>query len=102
MCAAVSPARCSPATARRWPGRRWPPATPPRPHSHEYEQIVYIVSGRVRFVVGDDEVEAGPGDMLVVPPNVEHYAETIGDEPALDLSIFTPRREEYAAEERIG
>jgi quercetin dioxygenase-like cupin family protein len=40
--------------------------------------------------------------MLVVPPNVEHYAETIGDEPAVDLSVFTPRRDEYAAEESIG
>jgi quercetin dioxygenase-like cupin family protein len=78
------------------------PGHTPRPHSHEHEQIVYIVSGRVRFTVGDESVEAGAGDMLVVPPNVEHYAETIGDEPCVDLSIFTPRRDEYAAEERLG
>ncbi len=77
------------------------PGHTPRPHSHHYEQIVYIVSGRVRFTVGEESVEAGPGDMLVVPPEVEHYAETIGDEPAVDLSIFTPRRDEYAAEEAI-
>jgi quercetin dioxygenase-like cupin family protein len=75
------------------------PGHTPRPHSHDYEQIVYIVSGRVRFTVGDEEAIVGPGDMLVVPPGVEHWAETIGDEPALDLSIFTPRRDEYAAEE---
>jgi quercetin dioxygenase-like cupin family protein len=78
------------------------PGHTPRPHSHHYEQIVYIVSGRVRFVVGDDEVELGPGGMLVVPPNVEHFAETIGDEPCVDLSIFTPKRDEYAAEEEIA
>jgi quercetin dioxygenase-like cupin family protein len=77
------------------------PGHTPRPHSHHYEQIVYIVSGRARFVVGDDEVEMGPGDLLVVPPNVEHFAETVGDEPCVDLSIFTPRRDEYAAEEAI-
>jgi quercetin dioxygenase-like cupin family protein len=77
------------------------PGHAPRPHSHSYEQIVYIISGRVRFTVGDESAEIGPGGMLVVPPNVEHYAETIGDEPALDLSIFTPRREEYAAEEQF-
>ena len=70
-----------------------------RPHSHPHEQIVYVVSGRMRFVVGDEEALVGPGDMLVVPPNVEHWAETIGDEPALDLSIFSPKRDEYAAEE---
>ena len=78
------------------------PGHTPRPHSHHFEQIVYIVSGRVRFVVGDDEVELGPGGMLVVPPNVEHFAETIGDEPCVDLSIFTPKRDEYAAEESFS
>ena len=78
------------------------PGHTPRPHSHHFEQIVYIVSGRVRFVVGDDEVELGPGGMLVVPPDVEHFAETIGDEPCVDLSIFTPKRDEYAAEEEIA
>jgi quercetin dioxygenase-like cupin family protein len=77
------------------------PGHTPRPHSHDHEQIVYIVSGRVRFTVGDESAEMGPGDVLLVPPNVEHFAETLGDEPAVDLSIFTPRRDEYAAEESL-
>ena len=78
------------------------PGHAPRPHSHEHEQIVYIISGRVRFTVGDDVAEVGPGDVLLVPPGVQHFAETIGSEPAVDLSIFTPRRDEYAAEEALG
>jgi quercetin dioxygenase-like cupin family protein len=77
------------------------PGHTPRPHSHDYEQIVYIVSGRVLFTVGDESAEMGPGDVLLVPPNVEHFAQTIGDEPVVDLSIFTPRRDEYAAEESL-
>ena len=75
------------------------PGHTPNPHSHPHEQIVYVLSGELRFVVGDDEAIVGPGDMLVVPPGVEHYAETIGTEPAVDLSVFSPRRDEYAAEE---
>ena len=78
------------------------PGHAPLPHSHEHEQIVYIISGRVRFTVGDDVAEVGPGDVLLVPPGVQHFAETIGSEPAVDLSIFTPRRDEYAAEEALG
>ena len=70
------------------------------PHSHPHEQIVYVLAGAMRFFVGDEEVIVRTGDMLVVPPNVEHYAVSIGDEPVLDLSIFSPRRDEYAAEER--
>jgi quercetin dioxygenase-like cupin family protein len=78
------------------------PGHEPRPHSHEHEQIVYIVSGRVRFIVGDEVAELGPGDVLLVPPHVEHFAETLGAEPCVDLSIFTPRRDEYAAEETLS
>jgi quercetin dioxygenase-like cupin family protein len=70
-----------------------------RPHSHSYEQIVYVMEGELLFVVGDEEVVMRSGDMLVVPPGVEHWAQTLGDEPAVDLSVFTPRRDEYAAEE---
>ena len=71
------------------------------PHSHPHEQIVYILSGSARFVVGDEETVLGAGDMLVVPPGVEHFAETLGEEPVVDLSVFGPRRDEYAAEEAI-
>jgi quercetin dioxygenase-like cupin family protein len=77
------------------------PGHAPHPHSHPHEQIVYVLSGQLRFVVGDEEAVVGTGDLLVVPPGVEHWAETIGDEPALDLSVFSPRRDEYAAEENV-
>jgi quercetin dioxygenase-like cupin family protein len=77
------------------------PGHTPFPHAHAYEQIVYVVSGRVRFTVGTDVAELGSGDMLVVPPGIEHFAETIGKQPAVDLSIFTPRREDYAAQEQL-
>ncbi len=75
------------------------PGHAPYPHSHPHEQIVYILSGRARFHVGDEEAVVGPGDMLVVPSGVEHWAEAVGDEAVLDLSLFSPRRDDYAAEE---
>ena len=43
----------------------------------------------------------GTGDMLVVPPGVEHWAETIGDEPALDLSVFSAAPRRVAAAEQL-
>jgi len=73
-----------------------------RPHSHPHEQIVYVLAGELRFVVGEEEAVLRAGDMLVVPPGVEHWAETIGEVPALDLSIFSPRRDEYASEEAVA
>ena len=62
------------------------PGMTPRPHSHPFEQIVLIVQGRVRFHVGDDVVECGPGTMMRLPPGVVHWAEPVGDEGPSNLS----------------
>ena len=35
------------------------PGMEKKPHSHPFEQLAYILSGRVRFEIGDDVVEAG-------------------------------------------
>ena len=72
------------------------PGHEPRPHAHPNEQIAYILSGRIRFCVGSDEHVLGPGSVLRSPPNVEHWGEVVGDEPVLNLDVFTPRRAEYA------
>ena len=65
------------------------------PHSHPFEQVVYIVECRVRFHVGDEVVEAGHGSLIRIPPDVMHYAELIVDEPALNRDVFAPIREDY-------
>lgn len=70
------------------------PGHEPRPHRHPYEQIVYIISGKVDFHVGDKITRLGPGGLLVVPPDAMHHAEVIGDEDVLNLDIFTPARPE--------
>ena len=66
-----------------------------RPHSHPFEQLAYIVQGHMRFVVGDEVFEAGPGSVIRIPPDVEHYGEPLGDEPVLNLDVFSPIREDY-------
>ncbi len=47
----------------------------------------YVVEGEdngyetmVRFHVGDDTMEGGPGSLIRIPPGVEHYAEPISNE----------------------
>jgi quercetin dioxygenase-like cupin family protein len=71
------------------------PGMQTNPHRHPFEQIVYIVSGKMRFVVGGEAIEAGAGSVIRVPPDVEHYGEPIGDEPVLNLDVFSPFREDY-------
>ena len=66
-----------------------------RPHSHPFEQIVYVVKGTMRLHVGDDVIVSGPGGLILIPPDVEHYGEPVGDEPVLNLDVFSPIRDDY-------
>jgi mannose-6-phosphate isomerase-like protein (cupin superfamily) len=43
-----------------------------RLHRHEYEEVFAVQSGSVTFTVGDDTLEAGPGEVVVVPPGTPH------------------------------
>lgn len=67
----------------------------PRPHAHHYEQIVYILQGKGIFHVGEEDVPLEEGSLLVIPPNVEHWLEMVGEEDVVNLDVFTPKREEY-------
>jgi quercetin dioxygenase-like cupin family protein len=75
---------------------RLQPGHEPKPHNHVHEQIVYIVSGTVDFHIGEEVVRLGAGGLAVVPSMVMHHAVVVGDEPAINLDVFTPSRPEYA------
>ena len=66
-----------------------------RPHSHPFEQLAYILAGRVRFTIGDEVVEVGAGEVVRIPPDVLHCGEPIGDEVAVNLDVFAPVRDDY-------
>jgi quercetin dioxygenase-like cupin family protein len=62
-------------------------------HSHPHEQIVYVVRGRLRVVVGDNAFEAATGDSFVVAGGIEHEAAAVEDSVVID--VFTPCRHDY-------
>lgn len=65
-------------------------------HSHENEQISYIVEGALRFTLGDGRViTVGAGEVLVIPSNLKHSAVALED--TLDLDIFAPPRADWIA-----
>ncbi|WP_128294218.1 cupin domain-containing protein [Afifella aestuarii] len=66
-----------------------------KPHSHPFEQLAYILSGRVRFTIGDDVVEVGAGQVVRIPPDVLHCGEPVGEEVAVNLDVFAPVRDDY-------
>ena len=64
-------------------------------HQHPQEQISHVVSGRVRFQVGEAVVEAGPGESLAIPGGTPHAVLTL--EPGLLVETFAPPRADYLA-----
>ena len=69
-------------------------------HHHPHEQFGYLLEGRLRMVVGDEERVIGPGDVWHAPPDVEHGGQIVGDENILFLDIFHPVREDLLDPER--
>jgi quercetin dioxygenase-like cupin family protein len=60
-------------------------------HRHHLEdEYTYVVSGRIGAVLGEDEVVASPGDMVVKPRNQWHTFWNAGDEPASVLELISP------------
>lgn len=65
-------------------------------HSHENEQITYILQGALKFWLGEDQSEeliVRAGEVLHIPSNVPHKAEALED--TLDVDIFDPPRQDW-------
>lgn len=63
-------------------------------HSHPHEQAGILVEGEMEMGIDGEVRVLKPGDMYIIPGNVEHYART-GDQPAKALDIFSPVRAEF-------
>ena len=65
-------------------------------HSHENEQLTYILEGALKFSIGEDgseEITVRAGEVLLIPSNVPHKAEAL--EETLDVDIFSPPRQDW-------
>ncbi len=64
-------------------------------HSHENEQLTYILDGCLKFWIGEEMREqiVRAGEVLVIPGNVLHKAEALED--TLDVDIFSPPRQDW-------
>jgi quercetin dioxygenase-like cupin family protein len=65
-------------------------------HSHENEQLTYILEGALKFWIGDDgaeEIVVRAGEVLLIPSQVPHKAEAL--EETLDVDIFSPPRQDW-------
>ena len=65
-------------------------------HSHENEQLTYILEGALKFWIGEErseETTVHAGEVLLIPSNIPHMAEAL--EETLDVDIFSPPRQDW-------
>lgn len=59
---------------------RMPAGTGADPHRHPNEQIIYVLSGKLRAQVGTEAVrEVDPGNVIYIPANTVHEIKAIDD-----------------------
>ena len=65
-------------------------------HSHENEQLTYILEGALHFWIGEDQTEeviVRAGEVLLIPSHVPHRALALED--TLDVDVFSPPRQDW-------
>lgn len=79
-----------------------PPGGGPPPHVHRDEdETFYVLDGSCTFRLGDERVDAGPGDFVNVPRGMVHCFRNFTDEPMRMILTFTPAGIERFFEETL-
>ncbi|MFE2578686.1 cupin domain-containing protein [Streptomyces sp. NPDC059378] len=63
---------------------------PPQHRHARHDEGFYILSGTVRFTVGNEDYDATTGTLVMVPPGTPHTFANPTGQPAVMLSTFTP------------
>lgn len=65
-------------------------------HSHHNEQITQVISGHLKFRLGEDgeqTIDVGPGQAIVIPANLPHEALVVGN--VVEMDMWAPRRDDW-------
>ena len=57
-----------------------PKGTGAKPHHHPSEQMMLVLSGRLRMRVGNEVREMGPGELALIPGDQEHEQVALEDD----------------------
>ncbi len=54
-------------------------------HAHSHESVIYVVSGRLKTVIGNETFVLGPGDACRHPRAVRHRVEALEDTTFIEV-----------------
>lgn len=66
-------------------------------HSHPHEQISVVISGMLRFTVGEEQYSVKEGEAVLVPSNRKHSAVAVNG-PCVAYDSWSPVRDDYILE----
>jgi len=58
--------------------------------THDLDQVLFFISGKGEYSVGDDRGQIRPGDVVVVPAHAQHNFLNTGDEPLKLFTVYSP------------
>jgi mannose-6-phosphate isomerase-like protein (cupin superfamily) len=56
-------------------------------HRHPFDELFIVHEGRGTYTVGEATVEAGPGDVVLIPAGVAHRFVNTGPEPLSHTAV---------------
>jgi quercetin dioxygenase-like cupin family protein len=69
----------------------FPPDSKAPAHTHDtQEEIIFILSGRGKFVTAERTVALEPGTAIFIPPGSPHQIVVTGDETIKLVTVFSP------------
>jgi quercetin dioxygenase-like cupin family protein len=68
------------------------PGQGPRLHRHPYDETWVVQEGNLTFHAGEDRYQAGPGDVIIVPPDVPHKFVNDGPGPSSLVCVHASPR----------
>jgi len=57
---------------------------------HDSDEVAYVLSGEITFLIGDDVTVGGPGTCAFMPRGVPHAWKSTGADPGRVLFLYTP------------
>jgi transcriptional regulator with XRE-family HTH domain len=70
----------------------WPPGEPEQ-KTHEGHEWLYVLSGRVRLLLGEHDLELRAGEVAEFDTRTPHWVGNPGDVPAEVLNLYGPQGE---------
>jgi quercetin dioxygenase-like cupin family protein len=62
-------------------------------HTHDSEQMTYVLQGSLKFLVGGEEITVREGEVLHISSGIEHQSEALED--TFELDVFSPIRQDW-------